>query len=555
MLADLVGERANRRHRPGRGFEALRYRFEIVSDYGAFRDLQRHRMLTVQWQPLTPDLGAEVPEEVVAGRLRRRCTSARWTAPARSTSACATPAWPKPRRTRSASATGSATCWTSTPARRCTYGTALRPRGPRELPRRRPGDAHRDRRASTPRSRRRCSTWTTRPSPASSASWRRSAASRAARAAHRVSSRAKRSARGRERAVRARSSRATRRRCARCTTAICAGRPTAATCATATPYIAGNTEGDLVWRAQRLTDAEVVVAGDTAVLDRGRPRRVRARGRAGRAHMRLTLTWTREEGAWRVLAGARGLTAVRGFRGSRQGRRVGVKRYLTWHRVADAARRRSRTATAGTSPTRPRHSSGSTPTPATPTGSTATATARPASRSAGRGRRGPPRPLARARDRRRRRRHDQGPARRRRARDRPGSSASTRPRAAARRHRSSAAPSRPARRCSRLVSRRDVTLVARPDPGRARPLRPALAYVDVGGATRARRWSAAAGRSRTCTGVAFERLPRIARRAGGAPRARACVARCRRLHAACGRGDSRRFACRARRHARDRRSR
>ncbi len=66
MLADLVGERANRRHRPGRGFEALRYRFEIVSDYGAFRDLQRHRMLTVQWQGLTPDLGAEVPEEVVA---------------------------------------------------------------------------------------------------------------------------------------------------------------------------------------------------------------------------------------------------------------------------------------------------------------------------------------------------------------------------------------------------------------------------------------------------------------------------------------------------------
>jgi thymidylate synthase ThyX len=65
-LADLVGERRNRRHRPGRGFEALRYRFEIVSDYGAFRDLQRHRMLTVQWQALTPDLGAGIPEEVVA---------------------------------------------------------------------------------------------------------------------------------------------------------------------------------------------------------------------------------------------------------------------------------------------------------------------------------------------------------------------------------------------------------------------------------------------------------------------------------------------------------
>jgi thymidylate synthase ThyX len=65
-LAALVGERSNRRHRPGRGYEALRYRFEIVSDYGAFRDLQRHRMLTVQWQALTPDLGAAVPDEVAA---------------------------------------------------------------------------------------------------------------------------------------------------------------------------------------------------------------------------------------------------------------------------------------------------------------------------------------------------------------------------------------------------------------------------------------------------------------------------------------------------------
>jgi thymidylate synthase ThyX len=64
LLSDLVGRRSNRRHRPGRGFESLRYRFEIVADYGAFRDLQRHRMLTVQWQSLSPDLGAGVPEQV-----------------------------------------------------------------------------------------------------------------------------------------------------------------------------------------------------------------------------------------------------------------------------------------------------------------------------------------------------------------------------------------------------------------------------------------------------------------------------------------------------------
>jgi thymidylate synthase ThyX len=64
LIGELAGERRNRRHRPGRGWEAIRYRFEIVSDYGGFRDLQRHRMLTCQWQRLGPDLGAGVPDEV-----------------------------------------------------------------------------------------------------------------------------------------------------------------------------------------------------------------------------------------------------------------------------------------------------------------------------------------------------------------------------------------------------------------------------------------------------------------------------------------------------------
>ncbi len=64
LIGQLAGERRNRRHRPGRGWEAVRYRFEIVSDYGGFRDLQRHRMLTCQWQRLGPDLGAGIPDEV-----------------------------------------------------------------------------------------------------------------------------------------------------------------------------------------------------------------------------------------------------------------------------------------------------------------------------------------------------------------------------------------------------------------------------------------------------------------------------------------------------------
>jgi thymidylate synthase ThyX len=64
LLTAYVGDRGNRRHRPGRAFERTDYRFEIVSDYGAFRDLQRHRMLTVDWQPLSTALGFDVPDDV-----------------------------------------------------------------------------------------------------------------------------------------------------------------------------------------------------------------------------------------------------------------------------------------------------------------------------------------------------------------------------------------------------------------------------------------------------------------------------------------------------------
>jgi thymidylate synthase ThyX len=63
-LAAYVGERTNRRHRPGRAFERTDYRFELVTDYGAFRDLQRHRMLTIEWQRLGIALGYDMPELV-----------------------------------------------------------------------------------------------------------------------------------------------------------------------------------------------------------------------------------------------------------------------------------------------------------------------------------------------------------------------------------------------------------------------------------------------------------------------------------------------------------
>ena len=61
VLRAYVGERANRRHRPGRAFERTGYCFDVLSDYGAFRDLQRHRLLTVEWQELAPDHGFVEP--------------------------------------------------------------------------------------------------------------------------------------------------------------------------------------------------------------------------------------------------------------------------------------------------------------------------------------------------------------------------------------------------------------------------------------------------------------------------------------------------------------
>ena len=110
VIAELAGERANRRHRPGRGWEAVRYRFEIVSDYGGFRDLQRHRMLTCQWQrAVARTSGAGVPEEVreagVGGEYERALEISR----ARVRAARGRRACPPPRPTPSASATGSAT--------------------------------------------------------------------------------------------------------------------------------------------------------------------------------------------------------------------------------------------------------------------------------------------------------------------------------------------------------------------------------------------------------------------------------------------------------------
>jgi thymidylate synthase ThyX len=66
VLRAYVGDRANRRHKPGRAFERTVYRFDILADYGAFRDLQRHRLLTLEWQTLGSLHGYVEPEAIEA---------------------------------------------------------------------------------------------------------------------------------------------------------------------------------------------------------------------------------------------------------------------------------------------------------------------------------------------------------------------------------------------------------------------------------------------------------------------------------------------------------
>ncbi len=65
-LAELRG---NRRHKPPRALELAFYTFDLLGDYGMYRDMHRHRMLTQQRQPLSTRHGYDLPPEVDAAGL------------------------------------------------------------------------------------------------------------------------------------------------------------------------------------------------------------------------------------------------------------------------------------------------------------------------------------------------------------------------------------------------------------------------------------------------------------------------------------------------------
>ncbi len=77
VIHTYMGERLNRRHKPGRALEKIHYNWDLICDYGIFRDLQRHRMVDdLEWQQLTPRFGFDVPElveEAGLSDLYERC--------------------------------------------------------------------------------------------------------------------------------------------------------------------------------------------------------------------------------------------------------------------------------------------------------------------------------------------------------------------------------------------------------------------------------------------------------------------------------------------------
>jgi len=64
IITTFAKLRKNRRHRPPRAFEMTQYTFDLINNFGMFRDFHRHRALTLERQLLTTDHGFAIPKEI-----------------------------------------------------------------------------------------------------------------------------------------------------------------------------------------------------------------------------------------------------------------------------------------------------------------------------------------------------------------------------------------------------------------------------------------------------------------------------------------------------------
>ncbi|MYH04381.1 MAG: thymidylate synthase [Cenarchaeum sp. SB0675_bin_21] len=65
IIKSFTNLRQNRRHRPPRAFELVSYTFDLINNYGMFRDMHRHRVLTMQRQPLSTRHGFTIPDDII----------------------------------------------------------------------------------------------------------------------------------------------------------------------------------------------------------------------------------------------------------------------------------------------------------------------------------------------------------------------------------------------------------------------------------------------------------------------------------------------------------
>lgn len=65
LIARYIGDRTNRRHKPGRALEIPTYTFDVCSNYGVYKDLERHRILTQEKQEVSALHGYEVPLDII----------------------------------------------------------------------------------------------------------------------------------------------------------------------------------------------------------------------------------------------------------------------------------------------------------------------------------------------------------------------------------------------------------------------------------------------------------------------------------------------------------
>lgn len=63
--------RENRRHKSPRALEHAEFTFEILSDFGVYRDLQRHRILTQERQLLSCSYSYYIPKEIIGTEMEK----------------------------------------------------------------------------------------------------------------------------------------------------------------------------------------------------------------------------------------------------------------------------------------------------------------------------------------------------------------------------------------------------------------------------------------------------------------------------------------------------